>query len=118
MEDKTMDGRCGFLIYAHESETQSIIQKAQQFGITEWKVNSEDLNMMKQVGKTCLIVQHQRTDLMRGMDYKSSIPLHLLVAHPLPNQRAYDQALGRVERFGCKGSRSILKGVQQVDAKM
>ena len=52
---------------------------------------------------------------MRGIDYRCTTVLHLLICTPLPSERAYDQALGRVERFVDSGSRSIVTGVSNFD---
>ena len=54
--------------------------------------------------------------LMRGVNYRCSTILHLLICTPLPNERALQQALGRVCRYKDKGTRSVLTGVELFDS--
>ena len=88
-KSKLQAGKCGFLVYVSNSELPHAIVESDECGIEHYEVNCTDLNILKDVGVRCLFVTDDEYELMRGTDYRSSIPLHLLITEALPNQRAF-----------------------------
>ena len=52
---------------------------------------------------------------MRGIDYRSNTALNLLITTPLSSKRMFKQACGRVNRFGDRGVKAIMQGVENFD---
>ena len=66
--------------------------------------------------KNIVVITTDNSVLMRGTNFRGKEHgIDLLIAAPLPNDRAYIQALGRVQRAGDQGKRYRLKNVTEVD---
>lgn len=89
MHEKASDGKAGFLVYANWTDAPDIMCKAMTVGFDESLVDSDDPSIIGQVGTRCMVVTDRAYHLMRGVNYRSKLPLHLLIAAPLVNQRAY-----------------------------
>lgn len=76
--------------------------------------NVEDAKKLKTLGPSTCIIQTQ-ADSMRGVDYRSTDGISLLIAKPLQSKRAYEQALGRVGRYDEKCKRYLLDRVNKYD---
>ena len=109
--------RCGFLIYCKQNEAASIRELLLARGIEEVYLNCKDPTIIDSVEKRALIVTEEYHLLMRGTNFRSRFPIHFLIATPLPNQRGYWQALGRVGRFTDEGTRSILSSCDKWNAR-
>ena len=64
------------------------------------RVNMDSIDDLRKLAPNDCLLQ-TREPLMRGMDYSAEPDgISLLIARPLPNYRAYVQALGRAGRNG------------------
>lgn len=83
-------GKPGFLIYAEEDQIPWIEDAALDVGITDVLEDCTDLTIHgKMAGRLCVVTPNQAR-LMRGINYRCSTILHLLICTPLPNERAYE----------------------------
>ena len=98
----------GKLIYIDEAQRENLEKLALDKGLTVVS-NTDDMDIIRAIGNRCLIVSE--VDYMRGVDYRSNNGIDLMIAKQLPNKRAYEQALGRVGRYGEPCSRHILEGL-------
>ena len=99
----------GKLIYVDESQRENLERQAIEKGL-EVISNTEDMKIIRAVGTRCLIVSKEK--YMRGVDYRSIYGIDLMIAKQLSNKRAYEQALGRVGRYGEPCSRYMVEGLE------
>ena len=107
--------QCGFLLYVADRDKNTTIDVLFKAGIVDVLVNCEEAELIGNVARRALIVTSAEPLLMRGVNYRSQLPIHLLIACSLSSTRGYLQAQGRVKRFSDRGSRALLKGVAKVD---
>ena len=107
--------KCGFLIYCAQEDLNSILEATETLELPEVLVNCEEQEIIDRVAKRCLIVTTLMPLLMRGINYRSPLPIHLLIATSFDTKRGYLQALGRVKRFSDRGSRAKLQNVPPFD---
>ena len=103
------------LIFAEERDFELIGQLCQEFKLGSPIKNPEDLSLIQNMRKNVVVVTTDNSVLMRGTNFRGKEGIDLLIAAPLPNDRAYIQALGRVQRAGDEGARYRLKNVAEVD---
>lgn len=107
--------QCGFLFYIEHSRLKSAMEEyAVQLRLQAYHGGHPTAPTWN-VSRCVIFVTSDKPHLMRGYDYRNAFGIHLMIMHPLPNRRAFVQALGRVERFGDDGSRAILQGVEPWD---
>ena len=99
----------GKLIYVDENQVENLEKLAIEKGL-KVITNTEDMNIIRAVGTRCLIVSKE--EYMRGVDYRSTYGIDLMIAKQLSNKRAYEQALGRVGRYGEPCSRYMDEGLE------
>ena len=99
----------GKLIYVDEQQVKTLAKQAIDKGL-KVKINTDDMRIIRAVGTQCLIVSKE--EYMRGVDYRSSYGIDLMLAKQLSNKRAYEQALGRVGRYGEPCSRYMVSGLE------
>ena len=99
----------GKLIYVDENQREDLekLAKAKNINVVS---NTDDINIIRAVGTRCLIVSKE--EYMRGVDYRSTYGIDLMIAKQLSNKRAYEQALGRVGRYGEPCSRYMIEGLE------
>ena len=78
MHEKASDGKAGFLVYANWTDAPDIMCKAMTVGFDESLVDSDDPSIIGQVGTRCMVVTDRAYHLMRGVNYRSKLPLQLL----------------------------------------
>lgn len=86
------DGECGMLVYVDNLDdpiVKEVVDAADKIGDLDvwWNTNRNDV--IGNVGKRIMFVDRAHYYLMRGYDYRSDLPIHLLITAPLPNQRAF-----------------------------
>lgn len=97
------------LVFASEGDVEKFKSIAVMKKMTV-EVNTEDVDKIRSLtSKSFLIIT--KHELTRGVDYISKSGASLLIAAPLPHQRAFQQCLGRVGRGGTPCKRYILRGI-------
>lgn len=105
----------GFIFYVSRGKMlEEVKQVLISCGICDIEENCHDIEVHKDLAGRALIVTPDFVYLMRGINYRTTTSIHLLICTSLPTEREYQQALGRVGRFTDSGTRSILKGVSEV----
>ena len=103
------------LIFAEASAYEHIKKVAEVYGYLDVLENCTNAVIISNIGRRVLMVTPECEMFMRGVDYRSS-HISLLIAASFSNDRAYQQALGRVGRYDYQCDRFILRGVVPVDA--
>ena len=91
LQDSVVNFESSLIIYTEgmPEVVDELIAFVNNRGWDEWIVNCQQEHIISDIGKRVLIVKPDQYELLRGLDYQSKLPIHLLIMHPLPNQRAY-----------------------------
>ena len=99
------------LVYADPENVETFKELAKQHFLTVTE-DCEDLEVIRKLkSKQMLLVTKEI--LMRGVDYRSSVGIDLLLAKTCTNRRSYLQCLGRVCRGTDYGDRYIVKDMEK-----
>ena len=78
-------------------------------------VNDVSPDLISNVGENAIVITKEMSHVFRGLNFRSSETLHLVICSPFKNLRAFHQALGRVCRAGDDGTRQKLISVDEYD---